>query len=373
MNKEATPQPKTALWISILRWTALLVVTAVIGITFDYFSVPAAYLLGALACGAVFALLNHSLQIPKPCVTFARGIIGAMIAGSIPITALGNIAEHWFLFILGIGSVQLLSNGLGIFLSKGNMLPGSTAIWGVSPGAASAMVIMAENFDADVRLVALMQYLRVVIVSVTAILVTHYLAGDLSAATAGGTTIFDHSWYVTDRFNFIKTLGLVVLSLVCSRLFRIPSGPILITLALGLAAGASGILQITLPLPLLTLAYLVIGWDVGFRFNRPILCYALKVLPHILLSIVFLVLACSLLSCILVFTMGIEPLTAYLAMSPGGLDTIAIIAASGSADMSFVMTMQTARLVLVIIFGPMIARLLTVRQHQRRELPSPLF
>ena len=41
------------------------------------------------------------------------------------------------------------------------MLPGTTAVWGSSPGAATAMVLMAEAFGADARLVAFMQYLRV--------------------------------------------------------------------------------------------------------------------------------------------------------------------------------------------------------------------
>ena len=52
------------------------------------------------------------------------------------------------------------------------------------------------------------------------------------------------------------------------------------------------------------------------------------------------------------------PLTAYLAASPGGADAVAIIAASSRVDMSFVMAMQVARLILVILIGPSLARLL---------------
>ncbi|MNU00090.1 putative ammonia monooxygenase [compost metagenome] len=50
-------------------------------------------------------------------------------------------------------------------------------------------------------------------------------------------------------------------------------------------------------------------------------------------------------------TLGIDPLTAYLATSPGGLDSVAIIAASTPVDMSFVMALQTARFVLVLLLG----------------------
>jgi uncharacterized membrane protein AbrB (regulator of aidB expression) len=44
-------------------------------------------------------------------------------------------------------------------------LPGATGAWGSSPGGASAMVVMAQEYGADVRLVALMQYLRVLFVA----------------------------------------------------------------------------------------------------------------------------------------------------------------------------------------------------------------
>jgi uncharacterized protein len=49
-------------------------------------------------------------------------------------------------------------------------------------------------------------------------------------------------------------------------------------------------------------------------------------------------------------------MTAYLATSPGGADSVAIIAASSHVDTSFVMAMQMARFVAVLIFGPALAR-----------------
>jgi uncharacterized membrane protein AbrB (regulator of aidB expression) len=60
--------------------------------------------------------------------------------------------------------------------------------------------------------------------------------------------------------------------------------------------------------------------------------------------------------------LGIDPLTAYLATSPGGMDSVAIIAAaSNRVDLSFVMALQTARFVFVLIGGPPLARLIAGR------------
>ena len=55
---------------------------------------------------------------------------------------------------------------------------------------------------------------------------------------------------------------------------------------------------------------------------------------------------------------GTDQLTAYLATSPGGLDTIAIIAVGSTADVPFVLAMQTLRLILVVVTGPPLARLI---------------
>ncbi len=54
----------------------------------------------------------------------------------------------------------------------------------------------------------------------------------------------------------------------------------------------------------------------------------------------------------------VDALTAYLATSPGGLDSVAIIAASAArVNVPFVLAFQSVRLVLVIALSPTITRL----------------
>ena len=67
---------------------------------------------------------------------------------------------------------------------------------------------------------------------------------------------------------------------------------------------------------------------------------------------------CGLMSLALVWLLGLDPLTAYLAISPGGIDSVAVIGAASQADMSFVMALQTMRLLAVVLLGPPLARAL---------------
>ena len=64
---------------------------------------------------------------------------------------------------------------------------------------------------------------------------------------------------------------------------------------------------------------------------------------------------------------GVDPLTAYLATSPGGSDSIAIITASSNVDVSFVMAMQTVRMIAVLFLGPVLTRYIVMHTN-----PAPV-
>jgi membrane AbrB-like protein len=100
---------------------------------------------------------------------------------------------------------------------------------------------------------------------------------------------------------------------------------------------------------------------VGLGFTRAILKHARRALPQVLLAIFILIAVSGGLALILVRAAGIDPLTAYLATSPGGMDTVAIIAASSTADLSFVMALQTVRFAIVLFAGPPLARFIAQR------------
>jgi membrane AbrB-like protein len=147
--------------------------------------------------------------------------------------------------------------------------------------------------------------------------------------------------------------------IVIARLARIPSGAMLVPMVLGMTLQSNHLLRIDLPEWLLSMAYAVMGWRIGLGFTRQVLKHAFRALPQIMLSIVLLVGFCGGLAWLLVQHFHLDPLTAYLATSPGGMDSIAIIAASShNVDLEFVMALQTVRLFLVIFLGPALARII---------------
>ena len=115
------------------------------------------------------------------------------------------------------------------------------------------------------------------------------------------------------------------------------------------AASASGKLSIVLPWWLVASAYAVIGWFVGLAFTREVVRYALRTLPMLVGSTLLLIGLCAAVGEELRGLIHADPLTAYLATSPGGLDSVSIIALGGGANVPLVLAIQTLRVFLVIL------------------------
>jgi uncharacterized protein len=124
----------------------------------------------------------------------------------------------------------------------------------------------------------------------------------------------------------------------------------------GAVLHGSGVMTIELPPWLLAVSYAIVGWNIGLRFTRPILVHALRALPRVAASIFALIAICGGFAWGLTCVAGIDPLTAYLATSPGGADSVAIIAASSNVDVPFVMALQTLRFMVVLFAGPSLSR-----------------
>jgi uncharacterized protein len=235
------------------------------------------------------------------------------------------------------------------------VLPGTTAVWGMAPGGASAMMLMAGAFGADARLVAFMQYLRVVLVAAAASVVARLWVGTSSAA---------HSppWFpAVDWLDFSGTLMIAGLGGAIGMGLRIPAGALLVPMVAGALLEATGVVRIVLPQWLLAISYAFLGWSIGLGFTRDILAHASRALPMVLLAILAMMGVSGALAWVLVRTAGVDAMTAYLATSPGGMDSVAIIGASSKVDLSFVMALQTLRLVIVLVAGPPLARFIAQR------------
>jgi uncharacterized protein len=157
--------------------------------------------------------------------------------------------------------------------------------------------------------------------------------------------------------SFALTLLLAAAGAFIGRASRVPAGALLVPMLVGGGLHGSGLIDIVLPPWLLALSYAIVGWSIGLGFTRTIIQHAAKAFLPVAGSIILQILLCMGLAALLWAFAGADPLTAYLATSPGGMDSVAIIAASSDVDMPFVMALQAVRLVLVMLLSPTLSRL----------------
>jgi len=342
-----------------LQWAALLGLSALLAGLFMALGLPAALLMGPMLAGIAITASGGRIGLSEPLFALAQGLVGCMIGGmlSTMMAAAPTGDGHWGVAIGGALLVIVISTILSWFLNRLGVLPGTTALWGLSPGAATVMAVMSEGYGANSQIVALMQYLRLVLVVVIASTTARILGANTHHALA------DAYWLAPVRWGpFAATMALAVAGALIALRLRIPAGGLLLPLFAGAGLIEMGWLQVELPPLLLALGYAAIGWRIGLRFTPATLLLAAKALPQILACTLALILSCAGLAALLVVEAGIDPLTAFVATSPGGADTAAIIAASShKIDAGFVMTMQTVRFVAVLFAAPALARALSRR------------
>lgn len=348
-----------------LQWMVLVAISIMIVFVMESVGIPAALLMGPMAAGIALGTNAATIRADGPAFIGAQAIVGCLIAKAIDPQIVGTFILSWPLFLPLVIAVLAASSLLGWMMSRWSGLPGSTAVWGSSPGAATAMMLMAQAFGADARLVAFMQYLRVVFVAVSAALAAHFWLG--VSAPAGPPV----AWFPPVHWPSLGgTLALAASGAWVGVRLRLPAGAFLVPMIVGAVLHATGVMTLELPQWLLAASYAFVGWNIGLRFTRRIIAHASRALPQIVLSILLLLGFCGALAFLLSEVTEIDPLTAYLAMSPGGMDSIAIIAAAAKVDLPFVMTLQTVRFLIVMLLGPPLARFVAKRTDKTHTVPE---
>ena len=353
MEAPAPPPQRLAQWHGGVQWAALLFVSLLFAGVLELTNLPAALLIGPMLAAIVAGTNGATIRVPRPAFAAAQAIVGCLIAASISPDIFSAFLDDWLLFAGVVAATLAASSFLGWFISRFKVLPGTTAVWGSAPGGATAMVLMAGAFGADARLVAFMQYLRVIFVSVAAALIARLFVD------ASGVDAPAHVWFPAIGWPaFATTVGVATVGGTVGYLLRLPSPYFLGAVILGAVVHLGYGVPLQLPEWLLAVSYALIGWSIGLNFTSAILRHAARALPQIVGSVIALMAFCGGMAWLLSHELGVDPLTAYLATSPGGMDSIAIIAAaSHRVDISFVTALQSARLLVVLLLGPWLTKL----------------
>jgi membrane AbrB-like protein len=337
-----------------MKWAILAAASIAFSALAQWAHVPAAWLIGPMVVAIVMATQGFAARIPRQGFTIAQALIAVTVSQTITAPILAEIAALWAP-IVGVVLLSIVAAGIaGWLLARYSPISAETAAWGSTPGGATTMTILAADFGADPRLVAFMQYLRVTLVVLTASTVSRLLLGSVP--------VVSHQVAATGPFQplaFIETLGFALIAGIIGRYSRVPGGQFLVPLIVAGIFHATGILHPYMPWWLLDAAYAMIGLSIGLLYDRATLRFAFRMLPTLLLSTAVLIALCAASGELLVLFAHIDPMTAYLATTPGGLDTVPIIALDAGSNLPLILAVQTMRVFAVVASGPPLAKLIS--------------
>ncbi len=331
-----------------------LVLAGAVGaaVLLDRAGVPSPALFGGLLAGLVRGLAGRTpLDVPRPGQAAAQAVVGVSIGALVDPDTLAAIGEDWAPVLLVTLATLLLTVAAGLLLRLQPGISPVTGAFAMIAGGASGITAMARDLGADDRMVAVLQYLRVVLV----VVLMPVVATTVYGADPGGTAVAEPAgpgWPAGLAF----TAGCVLAGVPLARLVRLPVPSLLGPLLVAAAADLSGLSRgAGVPAAVEAAAFLLIGLAVGVRFTVASLRTVGRALPLAVALIAGLVAACAGLGEVLAAATGVSRLDGYLATTPGGLYAVLATATGSGADATFVLAVQVLRLFVMLLAAPLVA------------------
>lgn len=340
------------------RWAVVIPASLALGFLFEWLNVPAGWILaGIITAGASALISQDELPLNHVVERGGRGTIGILAGIPLAGVPLAELARYFPPGVVVALVIVLLGLAGGLLLARAEpAISRETGVLSMLAGGSSVMPALARDLGADFRYVALSQYLRLLAVSSTLPLVTTFFATPTGTDLIGsaGPAI---NWWMLPAIALIAFFGSHV-----GGLLRLPSpgifGPLLLTLLGGIFLPADWSLQP--PEFFRIYAFLAIGWMCGGALSLRALKVFAAQLPATLIFIVALSGACALLAVPIMHWVGISYFEAYLATSPGAIETVLALSTEGGAGPS-VVAIQLIRLLGVLLIAgwiPQIVRYL---------------
>ena len=329
------------------------------GAAFHALALPLPWMLGAMTAATAAALSGAPLAVPSGVRNAMIAILGVLLGSQFSADTFARIAE-WYVGLSGVVLATAAMAGMAyVVFRKLGGYDRPTAYFSSMPGGLSEMMVLGETMGGDGRRISLTHGTRI-LVAVFLIafyyrLVEGYVPLGLPAPSG-------------DAASGVEIAALVACALVgypAARALRVPAAQLVGPLVLSAALHFSGVIAAHPPGELIAAAQVVLGAAIGARFVGMALKELRRVVLLAALVAVMMVLVAAGAAYGLAAATDFSGPVLFLALAPGGLAEMSLIALSFGSAAAFVSTHHIARIMLIVVAGPLIFRL---AQARRRSL-----
>ena len=325
----------------------------------EWLKLPIPWLLIPMLVAVIWVLMKGNTQsLPHSFNILGQSIVAVVTACRFSLDILFDLQDYFFPLLICIIVTAIFSILNSYVISKWANIDWKTSFLGCIPGSSASVVAMSDEMGADTIAVAVLQCLRIVMVSViTPIAASFYVPQSNLMAMS----IIENQ---ETQASLPLGLSLAILSLVAivgiklGEKIKLPSNLFLAPFLSCLIFISFFPYNITIPHSIFCAGLLFLGLSIGVKFETKAVIKLAKALFIEIFLVLLLITACFAAGYEFHLLTHIDTMTALLGSTPGALNAMMATVIELGGDSSLVLTMQLSRMLLILALIPLLNYLL---------------
>lgn len=320
------------------------------GIVGKLLGLPLGYLLGSLLVVAFFAIagkrvVGQPIHLPQPLRMSFIPIVGVGIGGAFT-PSIFQEAVSWWPSVLALLVFVPLAHYSGYRIYRAGGLTPVTAYFGAVPGGLIESVTMGEEAGADVGLLVLIQFLRLILTIVFVPVMFLILTGHAVGSSAG--VVMTGGNNPLDTWDVLVLLAAGFGGYFLGKALRFPAAIMTGPLCASALAHLTGLTDAVPPGWSISLTQVVVGTGLGARFAGMATATLRRGAGLAVLSTGASLAIAFGFAELLHWVVDMPIAAVFLAFAPGGITEMSLIALSLQISVVFVTMHHVIRIVLAI-------------------------
>jgi uncharacterized protein len=337
--------------LTIRRLAETLAIAAVGGTALGLAGVPAGWLSGSILAAAGAAIAGRPLLMPQLLTRAIFVVIGISLGAVVTPQTLNGMTAYPASIAILIVAMACISIGGTAYLCLVHRWHMLTAYLASSPGGMSQVLVVAADLGADLRAIAIVQTMRVVIIAV-ALPAGLSLLGFAGHAMRRGNGPL--SFALADELAILVAASTVV-ALIAYRI-RFPGGLLFGAMFASAILHGSGLIHAVVPPWVANIAMVALGGVIGARFANTPLRLLTNYLAAAFGSFAVAVTIATVFAAGLIDLMSLPVPEVMIAYAPGSVDAMMLLALALHLDPVFVGAHHVMRIIFVSLMMPLVAR-----------------
>jgi hypothetical protein len=345
-----------------------LAIAAAGGAALGLIGVPAGWLSGSILAVAGASLAGRPMLIPTLLMRAIFVLIGISLGAVVTPETLHGMATYPVSIAVLILAMALISIG-GAYLRLIHRWGNVDAYLAAAPGGMSQVLALGAELGGDLRAIAIVQSIRVVVIAVglPAGLSMLGLVGHAPPRVTGALSIG-----VLDELAILVAASTVV-AIIAYRI-RFPGGLLFGAMLTSAVLHGSGLIHAVMPWWAVNTAMVAMGAITGSRFANTPLRMLLSFVGAAFGSFAVAVTIAAAFAAVLISVLSLRVGEVMIAFAPGAVDAMMLLALALNLDPVYVGAHHLTRIFFVSLTMPLVARrtarALKIRSEPPKQLPE---